>query len=99
MSATDMLFDFVVELSPGVVGYTVDNGEQGLYVPLIESTDPGQGNVGRYLDTLPRDRRVVVPNVINVKLAGMLERRGFVVEDEWAEDFGEWVPCHVRVPA
>jgi hypothetical protein len=91
------MFDFIVELAPGVQGYTVDT-DHGLYVPLIESTEERQGNVGRYLDSLPTDRRVVVPNVINGLLADMLHRRGFILVEEWSEQMEEMVPCWERKP-
>ena len=90
-------FDFVVSLAPGVVGYTVDVGPD-LYVPLIEASKPGSGDVGRYLDSLPRDRRVVVPNVISARLEGMLARRGFSATVEWAADFEEYVEIWERRP-
>lgn len=93
------MIDLAQPLAPGVRGYTVDMGEQGLYIPLIDAEAPGSGDVGRYLDSLPKDRRVVVPNVISARLAGMLDRRGFVVVQEWAEQFGEYVECYVRESA
>ena len=68
-----------------------------LYVPIIEAERPGSGDVGRYLDSLPRDRRVVIPNVMSERLAGMLERRGFTLTTEWAPaPFEEWVPVWER---
>ena len=91
------MFDFVVPLAPGVIGYTVDVGPD-LYVPLIEATQPGSGDVGRYFDSLPRDRRVVVPNVISAQLEGMLARRGFSPTIEWAEGFEENVEVWERKP-
>lgn len=67
------------ELAPGVGGYTLDvDGD--LWLPLIYAEDEGSGQVGEYLDTLPFDRRVVVPNILSGRLAGMLRRRGFVSE-------------------
>lgn len=92
------MIDITATLAPGVRGYTVDLGERGLYVPLIEAENPGSGDVGRYLDSLPRDRRVVVPNVVSARLLGMLQRRGFSAVMEWAEDFGEFVECWERQP-
>ena len=91
------MFDFVVSLAPGVIGYTVDVGPD-LYVPLIEAMKPGSGDVGRYLDSLPIDRRIVVPNVISARLAGMLARRGFSATVEWAADFEENVEIWERRP-
>ena len=82
-------------LGPGVRGYTLEFG-RGLYVPWIAAEREGQGDVGRYLDALPCNQRVVFPNVISPRLAGMLLRRGFHVEDEWAAEFNEYVECFVR---
>jgi hypothetical protein len=94
----DPAFDAVLDpLAPGVMGYTVDH-DGALCIPLIWSTEEGKGHVGRYLDSLPRDRIVRVPNVISGKLAGMLARRGFVQEMEFAEEAGEWVEVWERRP-
>ena len=84
-------------LAPGVLGYSVDTPE-GLYIPFIMAARPGAGDVGRFLDSLPLDRRVVVPCVISPLLASMLERRGFVVSVEWVEDLQEWCDIHERNP-
>ena len=92
------LIDPNATIAPGVRGYTVDMGERGIYVPLIGAIQPGNGDVGRYLDGLAHDRRVVVPNVLSGRLEGMLKRRGFTLVEEWAEDFGEYVPCWERKP-
>ena len=64
------------QLAPGVSGYTSEVGE-ALLVPVIIADKEGNGDVGRYLDTLPRDRWVIFPTVLSARLAGMLERRGF----------------------
>jgi len=64
------------ELASGVRGYTRDV-DGALWIPIIIADDPGSGAVGRYLDSLPRDREVRVPNVFSSRLAGMLMRRGF----------------------
>jgi hypothetical protein len=83
------------ELAPGVFGYTVDS-PNGLYVPLVIAKNPGNGDVGRYLDSLPTNRRVIVPDVLNPQLAGMLERRGFTLTEEWSASFDEMVPIYER---
>ena len=44
---------------------------------MVFSDRPGEGNMGKFLDSLPRDRRVVFPTVVNSVLEGMLARRGF----------------------
>jgi hypothetical protein len=89
------LFGDLPYIAEGVIGYTEEH-DGALYVPVIYSTEPGRGNVSRYLDSLPRDRRVVVPCVISSTLAGMLVRRGFVEEWEWNAELEEAAPCWVR---
>ena len=75
-------------IAPGVRG-DVHDTPAGLYIPIIFAEREGGGDVGRYLDALPRDRRVVFPCVISVRLAGMLVRRGFAPAFDHSEDFGE----------
>lgn len=84
-------------LGDGVRGYSVDTPD-GLYIPYIAAEIEGDGRVGKYLDALPRDRRVVFPTILSTRLAGMLARRGFVVSAEWAEEVGEWVDIMERRP-
>lgn len=78
-------------LSVGVRGCALDLPE-GIYIPLIRAEVPGDGRVGQFLDSLPRDRRVVFPTVISGKLAGMLTRRGFVDAYESGEEVMERGP-------
>lgn len=70
-------------LAPGVHGHLFDTPE-GLYVPIITADEPGTGDVARFLDSLPRDKRVVFPSVWSLRLREMLLRRGFrdAVEDD-----------------
>lgn len=89
------LFGGLERLAEGVIGYTVEH-RGALYIPVIYSTDPGHGHVGRYLDSLPRNRRVVVPNVLNSQLAGMLAHRGFREGVEWVREMREHVPIWER---
>lgn len=72
-----LLFDQLDHLASGVVGYSIDEEDGSLWIPLIYAEDEGAGDVGRYLDSLPTDRTIVVPNVINPRLEQMLARRGF----------------------
>lgn len=83
-------------LSNNVRGFAFDT-PHGIYIPLVIAEKPGNGDVGKFLDRLPRHRRVIFPSVINAKLQGMLRRRGFVdgIEDG---EFGE-VLVMVRPPA
>lgn len=83
------------ELAPGVFGYTMED-EHALWIPIIQAERPGSGAVSRYLDSLPLDRTVRVPNVISGRLEGMLERRGFVPRRVWAEEVEQWVQVMER---
>jgi hypothetical protein len=97
MTSERVLIDPEQMLAPGVRGYSVETS-RGLYIPVIISVDESKGNVGRYLDSLPTDRRVVVPNVMNSLLAEMLERRGFTRAREFSKEFDEWMTIHEREP-
>jgi hypothetical protein len=82
-------------LARGVRGYTLDvDGD--LWLPLISAVSEGSGDVGRYLDSLPEDRDVFVPNCISLRLEGMLRRRGFVAAEVWAPEMGETVTVMLR---
>ncbi len=63
-------------LAPGVRGYVVESGG-AYYIGFLAATTPGSGDVGRFLDSLPRHIAWKVPNVISLRLSQMLERRGF----------------------
>lgn len=71
------------ELAPGVVGYTSTH-DGVTYVPMIEATRPGNGDVGRYLDSLPVGTRI--PNIVNDQLEGMVRRRGWLLTYEFSAD-------------
>lgn len=90
-----LLFQYLERVAPGVLGYTVDH-EGELWIPTIYAEHERNGDVGRYLDTLPTDRRVVVPNVVNPILRGMLQRRGFVAGWEDSVEFDERFPIWER---
>lgn len=79
----------LVRLAPGVLGYTVDMPDGTLNIPVIQAEEPGNGDVGRYLDRLPKDHQICVPCVISLRLEQMPMRRGFRPTVEWAQDFGE----------
>lgn len=74
-------------LAKHVSGHVFDT-PNGLYYPVVMSDRPEHGDVSRFLDGLPRDRRVVFPTVIHGKLRAMLLRRGFVDAVENDETFG-----------
>lgn len=82
-------------LGVGVYGYSVETPD-GLYIPVVQAQKEGNGDVGRWLDSLPTDRRIVFASVFSVRLAGMLERRGWTFIDEYDSRTGEYVPCWQR---
>jgi hypothetical protein len=83
------------ELAPGVRGYVVED-DGVIYIPMVVSTEPGKGNVGSFLDALPKQRTIKFPNVISARLEGMLTRRGYVLTEEWSEEFQEVVEVYMR---
>jgi hypothetical protein len=82
-------------LAAGVYGWRFDTPE-GIYFPVISAARPGTGDVGRFLDALPKDRRVVFSTVMSVILRGMLLRRGFTDAAEFCPEFGEHVEIMAR---
>lgn len=83
------------QMADGVMGYTVAEGDT-IYVPVIMAVCEGDGRVGKFLDGLPRDRTVKVPEVLSPRLRGMLERRGFLHSYEWIDGEEEEVAIMVR---
>lgn len=83
-------------LAPGVRGTAFDT-PNGIYIPLVHAEKRGNGDVGRFLDSLPRDRRVCFPTVISSRLVGMLKRRGFTLSIE-KDDLGQVVMMYQRCP-
>src|SRR6266436_4078767 len=61
-------------LGPAVVGYAIQVKAE-IYIPLMHSLKRGNGDIGKFLDSL--SKRCVIVNVCNEKLVGMLERRGW----------------------
>lgn len=89
-------------LAPGVRGWASEQ-DDWLLVSFIAADNPGNGDVGRYLGALPKEKPVAFLEVLSPVLAGMLARRGFkrgwlelVVEGQTE---GERVSVMLRVPA
>ena len=85
-------------LAPGVRVYAIKH-DGAIYIPFIAADTPGNGDVSRFLDSLPTDVTIRVPCVINRILAAALKRRGFVETQEYAEEVGEWVEIYERLKA
>lgn len=82
-------------LAPGVYGHLFDT-PNGVYIPVITAANPGSGEVGRFLNSLPKNRAVKFATVMSPVLRGMLRRRGFVDVLELSEEFGEDVEIMMR---
>lgn len=82
-------------LAPGVYGWRFDTPE-GIYIPVISAACPGSGDVARFIDSLPKDRRIVFSTVISPVLRKMLLKRGFVDGLEFSAEFGEQVEVMAR---
>lgn len=87
--------DILTELAEGVKGYTMEH-EDALYIPVVVAKHPGNGDVARYLDSLPKDKTIKFPTVLHPQLRDMLSRRGYKVTHEWAEEFQEYAEVFVR---
>lgn len=94
-SATESLVDRIGRESGG---YAIEDKDGSIYIPVLWMRKPGTGEGSAFLDSLPRDRTIKVPGVMSARLRGMLERRGFRPESEWAPEFGEYVEVYVRRP-
>lgn len=88
----DVLF---VPLADGVEGLVRDLGSE-IEIGGLRATTPGAGATGRYLDALPRDRKITVRFVISDVLAGMLERRGFAERERFDPLAGGWGLVWIR---
>lgn len=82
-------------VAPGVVAVTTTNAGD-LTIHWIRATNPGSGDVSRWLDTLPVDRNIRFITVTNPRLAGMLKRRGFKNRMVLMPAGNEWVQAYIR---
>jgi len=82
-------------LAPGVLGVTAPDHDGGLVIVWLRAAKEGSGDVGRYLDReiLKRTVRVIDPNV---RLSGMLDRRGFKKCQIWGADASRTFPGMVK---
>jgi hypothetical protein len=72
-------------LAAGVRGYAIEENGR-IFIPLIIAEHEGNGDVGRFLDSL--SPRCVIPNLTSPRLMGMLSRRGFI--PDWSEGVDIW---------
>lgn len=83
-------------VAPGVTAITSDTAD-GYIVMWVKADNPGIGAVSAWLDTLPRNRRIVFIGP-GGRLVGMLERRGFKPCHVLSPGTDRWVDAHVRRP-
>jgi hypothetical protein len=71
----------IVRLDEPYDGYVTLSEDGSLWLPLfvVDFDQRGEGLASTFLDELPKDRRVIVPSVINQTFGEMLVRRGFRV--------------------
>lgn len=82
-------------LAPGVRGYMIEH-EGANYIPVVTADKPGSGSVGAWLDSLDPRKTWKFPTVISPVLEGMLKRRGFTLNIEWAPEFQEMAEVWAR---
>jgi hypothetical protein len=70
-------------VAEGVLAHVIVRRKWTEVRAVIADTPRRPGAVGAWLDTLPADRKVVVPAVLSRRLAEMLARRGFTPESWW----------------
>lgn len=90
-----MLYEMMVlasvEVAPGVRADVYDNGAWvEVRAILADPENRVRGAVGAWLDSLPRDRRVIVPAVTSRTVCGMLLRRDFECVVRWDDKVGMW---------
>lgn len=83
------------ELGPGVMGYELV-AEDAIQFIVVEAVNDGNGDVSRWLDSLPTDRTYRIPAVMTPKLAEMLARRGWTTFQDWFQFRKEMVTVYER---
>jgi len=85
------------EIAPGVFGYAMEHAGS-TYYPIVMTKDKnkGKGCVTRFLNSLSTNKTIKFPNVILQTLKDSLLKRGFKIEHELDEEFGEMVEVLVR---
>lgn len=90
----ELLFELMrakcIPVADGVLADVLDNGVWVEVRGVMASEPRVPGAVGRWLDMLPTDRRVIVPAVISERLEGMLDRRGFKRRRWWDQRLSLW---------
>ncbi|MDH6674328.1 hypothetical protein M2277_005020 [Paenibacillus sp. LBL] len=65
------------KLAKGIIGHIIVEGNAATIITFTSLVE-GKGNAGRFIDELKERYDIVTfPNLINKKLEGMLQRRGF----------------------
>lgn len=82
-------------LAEGVRGFAFDT-VNGIYITAIHADKIGSRHVSKFLDSLPRDKRIVFPVVVSPRLRAMLIRRGYVERWEIGEPYQDDIPVMER---
>jgi hypothetical protein len=88
----------LTHIAPGLLGRLTTLPDGTAVYTLVVSEQPGQGNLGRFLDSLNPTGRYVAAGLTSAIVAGMLRRRGFA--DRTLTLYGApGIPCLVRGPS
>lgn len=79
----DQMASMAVPVADGVLAHVIERRKWLEIRGILAGSPRIPGAVGRWLDTLPTDRKIIVPAVVSPRLAGMLARRGFADEAWW----------------
>jgi hypothetical protein len=87
----------VRHVAPFVRAIVIKDGDV-TWIPMVWSDREGRGHVSHWIDTLPRKRKIVFPNMTSPKLLAILYRRRFdyVKELLWIDEHQEWCDGMVR---
>jgi hypothetical protein len=73
----------VGEIAPGLNGFLQER-DGTVHVVAVISVEPGKGNLSRFLDRLPTDKRIMFHDVGNDILRDALRRRRFMRSDSYS---------------
>ena len=90
--------DALVQLAPGILGRVETMPDGTMLYSMGMAERPGHGDLGRFLDSLALDLRLVAIGVSSPIVAGMLERRGFRERTLTLYSI-PGIPCLIRGPS
>lgn len=91
-------FEVPPMVAPGVLAFVNDLRDLNITViPAVIAMHEGNGDVGRWIDGLPRHRAIAFIEVGSDRLRGMLTRRGYIDAKMQVQDVGP-ADCMIRWP-